>query len=288
MSQKAPEIKKQVVKEPQDEREPVIVVGLGKRGSGKTFQRLKFLQEKYTKNLPGKKGRKALIYDTNKEFETIDPIRFQDLKAFMLQKTIEIRRVLPVDPITKKPLGVDGKLELLEAMLDKVQLRDMGLYLEDINSYMTAATSKKMINLLTTNRHYSLDLFMNFQTFRAIPPRIIGNINILILHKTTDSPEEIQNKLDAFEITQIAHILVAQKYKTNKRFFCYVDFDRNKIYGDFSKKDLALAIEDFVWDYENKKITRLKARKSISQDQAIKELVDEYLEEYSIDKNQNQ
>lgn len=223
---------KKAASETEKLREAKIILAIGEKGVGKTFETMRFLNEEYTKTTRNKRGRKVLIYDTNGEFENVDPISVYDIPLYNIQKQVEIRRVLARDPDSFQHLGVRGKYELLETILAEENTpRGMGLLLEDLNSYTTGATSQSMVDVLTTNRHKDLDIFVHLQTFRAVPPRIWGNINIMRLHGTGDDVTQVFNKVRNQRLTHVANCLVQEKVKTNPRFFVYVDYDENIIYG---------------------------------------------------------
>lgn len=261
-------------------REAVVLVAIGEKGVGKTHETMRFVNEEYSKSTPTKRGRKFLIYDTNGEFEHVDPISVYDIPKFNQQMVIETRRVLARDPDTFAHLGVDGKVELLEKMLhEKNTPRGMGLLLEDINSYATGATSKRMIDVLTTNRHKELDLFTHFQTFRAVPPRFWGNVNILRLHATGDDVSQVKLKVRNFRLTYLANILVNEKALEDRRFFVFVDYDKNIISGKFSYQDIWEAC--FVlMNSSSQELNRFKMlkikNKKLTQDQYIDMLVKEF------------
>lgn len=241
---------------PQQDREAAIVLAIGEKGVGKTFTTMNYFTKFYIKTVNGKRGRKVLIFDTNNEFQDIDPIRFEDVKLFQQQQVIEIRRILAgYDPKTFKPLGIDGKETLLEALLEIQTPRDMALLLEDLNSYIIGATSKRIIDVLTTNRHKSLDIFIHLQTFRAVPPRIWGNINIMRLHKTGDDVDQIKGKVRNFPLTKVANMLVQTKTKTDKRFFVYINYDEVKITGNFELEELVECCRSYLLVNQKRVIT---------------------------------
>jgi GTPase SAR1 family protein len=230
-------------------REPLKLVAVGGTGVGKTHTSMKFVKNIYS-NPRNPNARKTLIYDTNMEFKDIKPIAPQDIPAFNRQKTIEIRRILPIDLDTGKELGMDDKYELLCDIIDNYNFRNGLLYLEDINNYVTNAHTKHLINLLTTNRHKLLDIFINLQTFGALPPRLWGNVNILRVHQCNDTPfqTKIKNQLSGkIEVLRIADILVSQITETrDPRFYVTVDFRTMKITGNFTTDEFIEACRKYL------------------------------------------
>ena len=229
-------------------REPMKLVAVGGTGVGKTHTSYGFVKDVYSnpKN-PG--ARKTLIYDTNMEFRNVEALDPRDIPAFNKQKKIEIRRILPIDYDTKKELGMDEKYDLLCDIIDNYQFRNGLLYLEDINNYVTVANTKHLINLLTTNRHKLQDIFINLQTYGALPPRIWGNVNILRIHKCNDNPfqNKIKNQLSGkIEPLRIADILVNEKTRQDPRFYVHLDFATLKITGEFTTEDFISACRKYL------------------------------------------
>ena len=217
------------------------------------------------------------------EFDHIKPIAPTDIPKFNAQKQIEIRRVLPIDIATGKELGMDDKYELLCDIIDHYQFRNGLLYLEDINNYVIDAHTKHLINLLTTNRHKALDIFINLQTFGALPPRLWGNVNILRIHKCNDSPfqAKVRNQLSGkVEVLGIADILVNTKIEVDPYFFVTVDFRNFKITGDFTLAEYINACEKYI-AINPKHIKKEMAMHSISKEDAKKRLI------YSLTKSYN-
>jgi hypothetical protein len=270
----------QAAKETTKLREAKIVLAIGEKGVGKTFETMRFFNEEYCVSSRTKLGKKVLIYDTNGEFEDVDPISLYDIPKFNIQKVIEIRRVLARHPDTFEHLGVNGKTMLLEQILtEKNAPRGMALLLEDLNSYVMGATSQSIVDFLTTNRHKELDIFIHMQTFRAVPPRIWGNVNLVRLHQTGDDVSQVLNKVRNRRLTSVANILTQQKCKKDKRFFCYIDYDDNTVSGDFTYQDIFDACHMFFFSSNAEKNNQkmLYSRdKRITIEAYVKELVKEF------------
>lgn len=261
-------------------REAVTILAIGEKGVGKTFTSMNFFKDNYIKTIGPKKGRKVLIFDTNGEFPDIEPLHFEQIKYFNQQKVVEIRRVLAVDPVTYKPLGVDGKARLLERIFEEQTPRDMGVFLEDLNSYITQTTSKQMIDVLTTNRHKAIDLFIHLQTFRAVPPRIWGNVNLIRLHKTGDGVRQVLNKVRNAKLTEVAYNIVEEKCKQDIRFYVWIDYDNRCITGKFKYSDLVNAATEYAISREKEKIKLIRQKNKISEEEAIKVVAESIAQEF--------
>jgi hypothetical protein len=264
-------------------REPLKLVAVGGTGVGKTYSSIQFIKNVYS-NKRNPKARKTLIYDTNMEFSDVKPIAPQDIPKFVSQKTVEIRRVLPIDIATGKELGMDGKYDLLCEIIDNFSFRNGLLYLEDINNYVTNAHTKHLINLLTTNRHKMLDIFINLQTFGALPPRLWGNVNILRIHKCNDSPfqTKIKNQISGkVEVLRIANILVDQITETrDPRFNVTVDFRNQKMTGQFGMDEFTMACEKYL--AVNPKLVKTeRMMHKITEEEAKKRLMFKLVRDYN-------
>ena len=263
-------------------REPLKMVAVGGTGVGKTYANMQFIKNVYS-NSKNPKARKTLIYDTNMEFTDIKPIAPVDIPKFNAQQKIEIRRVLPLDIASGKELGMDEKYELLCDIIDNYQFRNGLLYLEDMNNYVVDAHTKHLINLLTTNRHKLLDIFINLQTFGALPPRLWGNVNILRIHKCNDSPfqSKVKNQLSGkVEVLGIADILVNTKMEADPRFYVTVDFRSFKMTGKFSLNEYADACSKYL-SLNPSLIKREATMQKIDRDKAKDSLI------YSLTKKYN-
>jgi hypothetical protein len=264
------------------EREPLKQVAVGGTASGKTTANMLFLKNIYS-NPKNPNARKTLIYDTNLEFDDIKPLDPKDIPKFNAQKEIEIRRILPIDIDSGKILGMDEKYELLCDIIDHYSFRNGCLYLEDMNNYVIDAHTKHLINLLTTNRHKGLDIFINLQTFGALPPRLWGNVNILRIHKCNDSPfqTKVKNQLSGkIEVLRIADIIVNTKIEIDEFFYVTVDFRNFKITGQFSLNEFVDACEKYL-SLNSKLVKTESAMHNISIDEAKKRLIYGFTKKYN-------
>jgi len=229
-------------------RQPMKQCSIGGTGAGKTWDNMKFIREVYS-NPKNPNARKTLIYDVNEEHPDIKSILPKDIPAFVKQKTIEIRRVIPRDEKTGRELGLNEKFDLLADIINNYMFRNGLLYLEDLNNYSLGVQSTELVNLLTTNRHKLLDIFIALQTFRALPPRLWGNINVLKIHKTNDTPfqAKIRDQIEGhMEVLRIAHIMVSDKVLFDERFFITLDMGTKKFKGKFNMEDFVQACEKYL------------------------------------------
>ena len=242
-------------------REPKLLVGIGRKGSGKSYTTRKMI-EQYVKGNPSKgvPGRRALIIDVNDEYFDIPAIRIQDVPLFSLHNKIEIRRIRPFLDDGKK-MTLDDIAETLFTVLDT--FRNGLLLIEDVNKYISDTMPNDLVGAICTNRHIGVDIILHYQSIGRITSKVWQNVNILRIHKFTDTVRKHRQKFeDKFEYLSIAETMVNQKYLDgDKRFFCYVDIDEEKVYGAFSDSDFDYAVNTFIQNnYTNIISPLLKAR----------------------------
>ncbi|MCE5295102.1 MAG: hypothetical protein LLF94_10895 [Chlamydiales bacterium] len=237
-------------------RECKILIACGKRGVGKTVQTIKMIDE-YIAGIPSKgvPPRKALIFDVNDEFSSFDflgrqrsikAIALKDILKFSVHPKIEVRRVRPFWDDGKK-MTINDMAEALGIILDN--FRNGLLLVEDINKYLSDAMPSDLIGSLATSRHIGLDVISHFQNIgRAGNPKLLGNLNMIRLHKTNDTVERHKNKFEEkTEILQIAENIVNGRYFSgDTRYFLYVDVENMKIRGKFSRKEADEAIHQYI------------------------------------------
>lgn len=246
-------------------RECKILIATGKRGVGKTIQTIKMIDE-YVAGNPSKgvPPRKALIFDVNDEFSSFDflgvqrsikAIALKDILKFSVHPKVEIRRVRPFWDDGKK-MTINDMAEALGIILDN--FRNGLLLVEDINKYLSDAMPSDLIGSLATSRHIGLDIVSHFQNIgRAGNPKLLGNLNMIRLHKTNDTVERHKNKFEEkTEILQIAENIVNARYFSGDiRFFLYVDVENMKIRGKFSKKEADDAVHQYITERYKRIIT---------------------------------
>lgn len=280
-------------------REAKLMVAIGKKGVGKSFQTLELISS-YLNGFNGKsKPRKCLIIDVNDEFDdprgthknpklpsikTI-PATPEALSLFTRSKNIECRRIRPYN---KDGSNMDHKQlqETLKVVLANYQY---GLLLvEDINKYISDSLPMDFFGKLTTMRHVSVDVVIHYQGIKkALHPKIFPNTNIIRWHKCGDSVRTMEKKHQV-ALFFLAEQLVDFHYKKgDKRFNCYVDLDNEKIYGKFTKHTFQKAIENHLQENYSE-ITKEANRSDIrtgkkihaSQKDAVEYLIEEYTKNY--------
>jgi hypothetical protein len=255
------------------EREPLLTIACGSKGVGKTYTTIKIIKQYIVGNvLTGAPARRVLILDVNDEYRDFKAIALKDVRKFTYHPKVECRRVRIIKPDgNKMSLG-----EIQEALAYILKFYRGGLLvIEDISKYVSPNMSMELIGSLCTQRHVDCDIIIHYQSIgRAGTSSIVSNMNILRMHKTTDKVQKhISKFLDYAEILQIAENLVWNRYsiEMNKRgnsnlrsyfdFFVYIDFNRNKIYGPFSKEEFKESITQYIQENEGSTIGKLLKRK---------------------------
>ena len=267
-------------------RECGLMTTTGSQGTGKTYQNMNTIAN-YIKDKGNVKGRKCLVFDTNGEFTTdafaknghanfvAKRIAVKDVEAWCrdLKAPAECRR------IDAKSLSIKEKKAALEYMIGKV--RNIMLVIEDINTYILSVTHfEEIVGKIVSLRHSAVDVLISFQSLRAIEPRIWQNSRWVRMHRSSDNVDEIKNKVTNYELFKIAQIMVNLRYqKGDKRFFLFITEFGQKIEGKFKKDEFENACVKYL--VLNKKLVKEhSAIHSCSEDEAIKQIVAEYVEAY--------
>jgi hypothetical protein len=222
----------------EEKRDAYVYIATGMKKVGKTYRTMQEVKA-YVMDDPrnGRKGRKALIFDTNMEYEGIPSIDFDIQKENEMEVVkhvvnwdrVEIRRVLPFRKDGME-MNVREKQRTVELLLKYYR---NGLFvIEDLNSFSLGARSIEMIGTITTNRHKSQDIIIHLQSTHAIDPRLYQNLNILRMHQDTSPIEKISKKVDNFELYQIAKECVEIGYTDNRYFYVYIENQFQKINGN--------------------------------------------------------
>ena len=249
-------------------REPLLIIATGTKGVGKTYTTCKVIANYIKDDLAtGKMGRKVLIYDVNEEYTEgsfkdngVDfkaPIlALKDLPAWVKQKRVEVRRIVPRDK-DGRLLGIDGRVELLEKILH--YYRGGLLVLEDINSYLIDTRTTEIIGTMATNRHRDLDIYIHLQSLAAVTTRMFANCQVVRFHKQMDDVIRYAKRIPSNEKYFIAEKLVNQQYIKNEKFYCYINNEFHKISGKFSIRDYQKACYEYILEH-NAKITNTQKR----------------------------
>jgi hypothetical protein len=277
-------------------RECRIVIACGKRGVGKTVETIRVIDE-YIQGNPSKgiPPRKALIFDVNDEFSSfwyfgatrsIKAIAIRDIMKFSIHPNIEVRRIRPFWDDGKK-MTINDMAEVLGIILDNY--RNGLLLVEDINKYLSDAMPSDLIGSLATSRHIGLDIISHFQNIgRAGNPKLLGNLNMIRLHKTNDTVERHKNKFEEkTEILQIAEYIINKKYfEGDTRFFLYVDVENMKVRGKFTKDEAEDGIHQYIAERYPRIISPMlqlrdkKGKKIHTEESALKSANDNLMRAY--------
>jgi Cdc6-like AAA superfamily ATPase len=161
-------------------REPKLLVAVGKKGVGKSYTTKEMMQQ-YAYANP---RRRVLILDVNDEYYDIKAIRIQDVSLFSVHPTIEIRRIRPFLDDGKR-MTLDDIASTLFIILET--FRNGLLLVEDINKYISDTMPNDLVGAICTNRHIGVDIIMHYQSIGRITSKVWQNLNIIRMHKITDS-----------------------------------------------------------------------------------------------------
>jgi hypothetical protein len=209
--------------------------------------------------------RRVLILDVNDEYADIKAIRIQDISLFSVHPTIEIRRVRPFLDNGKR-MTLDDIASTLFIILDT--FRNGLLLVEDINKYISDTMPNDLVGAICTNRHIGVDIIMHYQSIGRITSKVWQNLNIIRMHKITDSVKKHKHKFeDKYEYISIAELMINQEYERgNKHFFVYIDVDDEKVYGSFTDAQYENALNTFIQNnYGNVISPMLNARNEKGQ-----------------------
>jgi len=279
-------------------RECRIIIACGKRGVGKTVETIRMIDE-YVAGNPAKgvPPRKALIFDVNDEFSSfwfygqtrrIPALAIKDIMKFSIHPKIEIRRIRPFWDDGRK-MTINDMAEVLGIVLDNY--RNGLLLVEDINKYLSDAMPSDLIGSLATSRHIGLDIISHFQNIgRAGNPKLLGNLNMIRLHKTNDTVERHKNKFEEkTEILQIAEYLINNRYQQgDERYFVYVDVENMKIRGKFTKLEVEDAIHEYITERYKRIVQPLlqlrdkKGKKTHTEESALKFANEKLMKSYFV------
>lgn len=269
-----------------EEREPKLLVAVGRKGCGKTYTTKKMIQQ-YVLGNPSKgvAPRRVLIFDVNDEYEDIKALSINDIMRFSSHPKIEVRRIRPFHANGKK-MTIRELQETLFIILDKY--RGGMLLIEDINRYVSDNLPNDLVGAICTNRHSDLDIILHFQSIGRISPKIWQNLSIIRVHKITDNVARHRDKFeDKYEMLQLVENYVNSEYNEgNKRIYVYVDIEDEKI-KNVDRKKFVKIIEQYLSENYSKMIAPLlrgkdlgKGTKSMSAQQAVKYQTDRIINYY--------
>jgi len=280
-------------------REAKVYISAARKAGGKTYQTMKMVESFVKGDMSvGRKPKKVLILDVNNEYPykkiscDIDTIQ-----KFRLTTNIEARRITPFKPNgevkTRQEIASDLDI-LIKYYYNGV------LVLEDLTLIVGDAVSSDLVGSLSTNRHRTLDVIINFQTIAKVSnPKFNSVKNILRLHKTDDvsTRSTVRKNFgeDSFKKIRIAELIIYKKwlfgitkckelekagridgdkeydYYNNKfvRHFVHIDFDEGKMYGDFTLEEFKAACIRFLQAEKRTELTPLLEEKDINTEKNL-------------------
>lgn len=238
-------------------REAKLILVAGRKGVGKTYQTLCHIAS-YLKTTPAKQGRKVLIFDVNNEFGNVR--QDHGNAHFPHIGEIKLSQVPAFSKITK---AVARRVSIFKDNGQRMSLADMAdalgyilqhyrnglLLIEDINKYITDSLPGDLIGSICTQRHVSVDVIIHVQTVgKLFNPKLWGNCNEVRMHRADDTVERHKNKVSGnIEHLLIMEKLIELKFKAGEtRFCCYLDKDRGKIRGRFTRSEFCGAVEAYL------------------------------------------
>jgi hypothetical protein len=246
-------------------REPTLLVAIGFKGVGKTYETNAEIEEYIKNDSTGRKGRPVLVFDVNNEF--CDSNGYYGYKAidFNVEETNDFRRSEQI-----RKVSVPGKYRIVpykkngqpmsvnELMLTASTIvsyyRNGMLLLEDLNKYALSNYKTDFVGMFVGLRHLGVDLVVHFQSLRAIPPKIWSEMGYLRWHKQSEKIFKYKNRISNLELFSIAEAIVDIKYQEDKHYFLWVNILNEKLIGvtpeDF-KRGCAIYISRNKWELRN-------------------------------------
>ena len=272
-------------------REPKFIIAIGSKGIGKTYTSKQII-EAYITGSERLKARKTLVFDANNEYP-YRRLALKDVLAYANLHKPDVRRVTCFHTDGKRNGYPMTNEELVDSMCHIIQNYSNGLLvLEDITKYIGDSYKKDFIGMLAVLRHVNTDVVVHFQfKGKAGHPKLLAMTNYIRLHETTDSFYAHYDKFgEHLEPLMIAEKLVSYKNSSlpvdKHWFYCYINLERHSIEGNFTKKDLSMAIEEYISDNDNLTIKPLLKKKDRSgqvmynYNKALQFLEKSYLEKY--------
>ena len=232
-------------------REPMCIIAVGFRGIGKTYTTKQEI-ESYVMNDPstGRKARPVLVFDTNGEYEDYKAIDFDINEENEMLRGAEIRKItVPgkyriVAYKKNRDLMTPSEMYTTVVTISKY-FRNGMIVLDDINRYMLYHVKQDMVGLLIGLRHIGVDLIIHFQTMRAIPARVWGNMNMLRLHKQAEKIDPYKDRVGNYELFKIAEIIVDKETQADIYYKLWIDVLYNKLIN-VNKESFSFACRQYL------------------------------------------
>lgn len=275
-----------------DKREAKMILVAGRKGVGKTYETLQMMSN-YLKSSPKKRGRKVLIFDVNNEFGNVR----KDHKNPKLPN-IGLIKLNQVPAFSKINKPIAKRVSIFKNNGQRMSLSEMAkalgyilehyrnglLLIEDISKYITDSLPGDLIGSICTQRHVSVDVIIHVQTVgKLFNPKLWGNCNELRLHRADDTITRHKTKISGnIEHLLIMEHLIEMKYKQgDRRFFCFLNKDKGKIRGRFTKREFLKAIELYLSSNYSRVLKPLLDKRHIYSGEKIyknqKEAVSSYM-----------
>lgn len=259
-------------------RNPMLYISCGKKGGGKTYTTINKVLEQYIR---GANPKRVLIVDVNGEYTQYKTIALKDIELFSVHPKKGVRRIVP-----PANMSLDDISKMLLYIVKTY--RNGALVIEDINAYVSDSLPADLIGTIIRLRHFSIDVIIHYQNVgRLKHPKILGNVNVVRLHKTTDSVDRHKSGFeDSYEILKIAELIVENDFRkatTNpekkdgllgtfvdlgggemeyKSCYVYINFDKSRISGNFTKEHFIQAVDDYIMENETSTIRKYLAKKN--------------------------
>lgn len=227
-------------------RSAKLFVAVGQKESGKSSTTQRFL-ENYVKGDPsiGFPPRRALIFDTQYEFNGIKTLPLNKVGLFSVHPTIELRRVLPF--IKGREMTPDQKVIAVKHILQ--HLRNSALVLEDINEFIFDYMPGDIVGEILSQRHLGIDLMLHYHSLGRIHEKVWPHINNIRLHKCEDTVVDNRLKFpEKFEMFKIAENIVNDQFMAGNNFYyLHIQTLRRKIIADnITDEQRDKAIEEYL------------------------------------------
>jgi hypothetical protein len=216
-------------------REPTLEVAIGFRGVGKTYT-MDQITDDYIKNL----RRPVLVFDVNAEYTESNKLfgykaidynadEKDDFKRSEQIRNIKVPGKYRIIPYKKNGQPMTANELLKTASTIVTYYRNGMMLLEDINKYTNSNFKQEFIGTFVGLRHLGVDLVLHFQSLHAIPPKVWDGMEYLRWHKCAEKIKKYKGHISNMELFSIAEAVVDYKYRTNPRFFLWVDVLGNKV-----------------------------------------------------------
>jgi hypothetical protein len=210
-----------------------LVVVIGAIGSGKSFA----TKNRLTKVI----GKNSLIFDYNQEYEDLLVIHPEEAISFLNGTKGRVGRIIPL--VNDQRMNGEQIQEMLCHILDNVT--NGILVLESVRAYTISQDVQNKIEEKILSNKNNATIISMFHSFASTPKDFINKADLVVIHRQIESLPIYSAKIENNEILVIATLIVANKQKEDKYFFCEVH-NQKQIIGNFSKDDYRNACLDYM------------------------------------------